>query len=164
MSMDLFRWMEIILKHDLAKVVLNDGRRNALLTLLLFLCISLVPGFISAMLLFEIADLNVSREASIACVVAFTIVYTFLLYLIKGIIERCPECRCLYAMKEIRRHTVGEHVTTVDVRREVRNRKGEVVRTYYEAVPATRYVYACIDECKYCGYRRNVQRELTCRD
>ena len=33
-----------------------------------------------------------------------------------------------------------------------------------EAVPATRYFYDCVDECKYCGYQRDVRRSTTERN
>lgn len=76
----------------------------------------------------------------------------------------CPKCGKRLAMKEISRKTVSSYATTVDVDREVKNSKGEVIRRYKEAVPATRYIYDCVDECKYCGNSREVRREATYRD
>ena len=85
---------------------------------------------------------------------------------IKGAIDNtaCPKCGKKLSMKEISRKTTGSYATTMDVRREVKNSKGEVIRTYYEAVPATKYYYDCVDECKFCGHRRDVKREITYRD
>lgn len=85
---------------------------------------------------------------------------------IKGAIDNtaCPKCGKKLAMKEISRKTVSSYATTVDVERKVKNNKGEVIRTYTEAVPATHYTYDCIDECKFCGHRQEVRREATYRD
>ena len=84
----------------------------------------------------------------------------------KGAIDNtaCPKCGKKLAMKEISRKTVSSYATTVDVERKVKNNKGEVIRTYTEAVPATHYTYDCIDECKFCGHRQEVRREATYRD
>lgn len=148
-------------------LTISTGREMkdmAFLTTLTFVAISIIPAFISTFVLEEFIWVSMPDEAQIACIIDFIIVYTLLLFLIKGIVERCPECHRLSAMKEISRCTIGEYPTTMDVKREVKNRKGEVVRTYYEAVPATRYVYECIDQCKWCGYRRKARRESTTRD
>ena len=85
---------------------------------------------------------------------------------IKGAIDNtaCPKCGKKLSMKEISRKTTGSYATTMDVRREVKNSKGEVIRTYYEAVPATKYYYDCVDECKFCGHRQEVRRQSTLRD
>ena len=96
--------------------------------------------------------------------IELSILFTFLYYLFKGNAEACPKCGKSFAMKEISRKTVGSRATTMDIKREVKNNKGEVVRTYYEAVPATKYYYDCVDKCKFCGYRRDIQREATYRD
>lgn len=76
----------------------------------------------------------------------------------------CPKCGKKLSMKEISRKVVSSYATTKDIEREVKNNKGEVIRTYYEAVPATCYVHDCIDECKFCGYQQTVQRSETYRD
>ena len=67
---------------------------------------------------------------------------------IKGAIDNtaCPKCGKKLAMKEISRKTVGSRATTMDVERKVKNNKGEVIRTYTESVPATQYIYDCVDE------------------
>lgn len=76
----------------------------------------------------------------------------------------CPKCGKTLSMREISRKVVSSYATTKDIQREVKNNKGEVIRTYYEAVPATCYVHDCIDECKFCGYQQKVQRSETYRD
>ena len=94
------------------------------------------------------------------------VVVLFIGMSIKGAIDNtaCPKCGKKLSMKEISRKTTGSYATTMDIRREVKNSKGEVIRTYYEAVPATKYYYDCVDECKFCGHRRDVKREATYRD
>lgn len=85
---------------------------------------------------------------------------------IKGAIDNtaCPKCGKKLSMKEISRKTVATYATTMDIERKVRNNRNEVVRTYTEAVPATRYIYQCVDECKFCGHRQEVRRQSTLRD
>ena len=75
----------------------------------------------------------------------------------------CPNCGKKFSMREISRKITDSYDTTMDVERQVKNNKGEVIRTYYEAVPATTYYYDCVDECKFCGYRRDVKRTATYR-
>lgn len=83
---------------------------------------------------------------------------------IRGRLTKCPECGKKFAMIEISRKTVDSRSTTMDIERQVKDSKGNVIRTYLEAVPATKFYYDCVDECKYCGYRRRVSREATYRD
>lgn len=97
----------------------------------------------------------------IVAIIGMAIVFLIFNY-IKN--SACPKCGKKLSMREISRKTTGSYATTMDVKREVKNSKGEVVRTYYEAVPATKYYYDCVDECKFCGYRRDVKREATYRD
>ena len=82
--------------------------------------------------------------------------------------SKCPKCGKKSAMIEISRIETDSVRTTVDVNREknIKNSSGKTIRTetYKEAVPATKYYYDCIDECKYCGYRREVQRSEVERD
>ena len=84
--------------------------------------------------------------------------------LLKASDTKCPKCGKAFGMKEISRKTVGSRATTMDVERKVKNNKGEVIRTYTESVPATQYIYDCVDECKFCGHRQEVRREATYRD
>lgn len=105
------------------------------------------------------SDLAMGVSAVVAAIIS--IVASTML---KASDTKCPKCGKAFGMKEISRKTVGRHATTVDVERKVKNSKGEVVRTYTEAVPATQYFYDCVDECKFCGHRRDVQRNETVRD
>ena len=84
--------------------------------------------------------------------------------LFKASDTKCQKCGKAFGMKEISRKNASSRATTVDVKREVKNSKGEVTRTYYESVPATQYFYDCVDECKFCGHRQEVQRQATYRD
>lgn len=86
--------------------------------------------------------------------------------LIKRAIDNtaCPKCGKKFSMKEINRKIVAEYATTKDVEQKIRNKKGEVTGTYTQTVPATTYIFDCIDECKFCGHRREVQRSATYRD
>lgn len=104
-------------------------------------------------------DLEPAEMLIVAVLIA--IVLFFRWRAIRG--TACPKCGKMFAMKEISRERASTSATTVDVERKVRDRNGKVIRTYTEAVPATRFVYDCVDECKYCGRRREVQREYTLR-
>ena len=98
---------------------------------------------------------------SIVAIIAMLIVFLIFNY-VKN--SACPKCGKKLSMREISRKITRTYATTIDVKREIKNTKGDVVRTYYEAVPATKYYYDCVDECKFCGYRRNVERSATYRD
>ena len=97
-------------------------------------------------------------------ILGYVVIAIIITVLMKGNASKCPKCGKIFGMKEISRKTVGSRATTMDIKREVKNSKGEVVRTYYESVPATQYIYDCVDECKFCGHRRDVKREATYRD
>lgn len=76
----------------------------------------------------------------------------------------CPKCGKKFSMKEISRKTISSYATTMNVEQQIKNARGEVTGTYTQTVPATHYTYDCVDECKFCGFRRNVRREATYRD
>ena len=76
----------------------------------------------------------------------------------------CPKCGKKFAMNEVSRKTVNSCATTIDIEQKIRNTRGVVTGTYTQPVPATRYVYACVDECKFCKHQQEVTREATYRD
>lgn len=57
---------------------------------------------------------------------------------------------------------IDRYNSTKTVRDEVRNEKGEVIRTVCKEVPVTKAVYLCTYKCKYCGYeeKRKSTREM----
>ena len=124
----------------------------------------IILGIGFALAIIVIFSMAVNPDVGGACILAAVIFIVGLC--IKRAIDNtaCPKCGKKLSMKEISRKTTGSCATTMDVRREVKNSKGEVIRTYYEAVPATKYYYDCVDECKFCGHRRYVKREATYRD
>lgn len=85
-----------------------------------------------------------------------------IIYLIHS--TKCAECGKYFAMKEIERNLVSQFRTTVDVEQKVKDKNGNVTGTYTQAVPATVYVYDCVDRCKHCGFQRKVTRRITVRD
>ena len=132
--------------------------------IILVLGLAFCAAYLATAALFIIFGWEMSSAALWTCIIILTILFTFLYYLFKGKAEACPKCGKSFAMKEISRKTVGSRATTMDVERKVKNNKGEVIRTYTESVPATQYIYDCVDECKFCGHRRDVQRQATYRD
>lgn len=113
--------------------------------------------------MYKLLDLEITTASSWIIISVLTVSIGSVLYLIKGKSEACPKCGKTFAMKEISRKTIGRRDTTVDIEREVKNARGEVVRRYKEAVPATKYTYKCVDECKFCGCSREVERYETIR-
>ena len=97
-------------------------------------------------------------------ILGYVVIAIIITILMKGKASKCPKCGKTFGMKEISCKTVGSRATTMDVERKVKNNKGEVIRTYTESVPATQYIYDCVDECKFCGHRQEVRREATYRD
>lgn len=93
----------------------------------------------------------------IGVVVAIVIV----VILLRGNATKCPKCGKAFAMQEIDRKTVSSFATTMDVEHDIRNKKGEKTGSYTQTVPATTYVHDCIDQCKYCGFQRQVRRDTT---
>lgn len=101
---------------------------------------------------------------TVVFILGYVVIAIIIICVFTGTTTKCPKCGKAFGMKEISRKTAGRHATTVDVERKAKNSKGEVVRTYTEAVPATQYFYDCVDECKFCGHRRDVRRNETVRD
>ena len=101
---------------------------------------------LSAVILTIVFDLEVWVGMIIGVIIAIIIGGTFLA--IKGIIDdlTCPKCAQKFSMREISRETVATYATTIDVERTVRNNRNEIIRRYTEAVPATKYVYLCVEE------------------
>lgn len=110
------------------------------------------------------AILQVERTGQNVIFVLFCMVIAIMVAMLIVRAGACPECRRAFAMKEISSHLIDEYRTTVDVQRTVKNGKGEVIRRYTEAVPATKCVYDCVDECRYCKYQRNVTRQQILQD
>lgn len=123
-------------------------------------CIFLVL-FIVLYLVFCMA-FHIDVDASITISVIVSAVISILVSaLMRGTDTKCPKCGKAFGMKEISRIAVDSRATTIDVERRVKNNKGEVIRTYTESVPATQYIYDCVDECKFCGHRQSVTRDIT---
>ena len=110
---------------------------------------------------FRVNDTNLAMGSSAIFAGIMSIIITTLL---RASDTMCPKCNKKFAMKEISRKTVDSRITTIDIDRKIKNSKGEVIRTYTEAVPATRYFYDCVDECKFCGHKHNVRRDKIVRD
>lgn len=56
-------------------------------------------------------------------------------------------------MKKIGTECIDEKPTVIIEKREMKNSKGEVIRSWDESVPATTYYYRTHRKCKYCGYK-----------
>ena len=125
----------------------------------LFFILFIVMYLVLCMAFHLDADTSITVSAIASAVIS--IVVTTLL---KASDTKCPKCGKAFGMKEISRKSAGSRATTIDVKREVKNSKGEVTRTYYESVPATQYFFDCVDECKFCGHRQDVTRSNTVRD
>lgn len=73
---------------------------------------------------------------------------------------RCPRCGRSFAVREVSRDQTPGSVydTTTHVGLITRDLKGNVTGTDARVVPATAYVYNCVDECKFCGFQKEEQR------
>lgn len=102
--------------------------------------------------------------AIITTVLFVAIIFVILRIQISVDMTTCLKCGKKFAMQEVSRKTINSYATTIDVEQKIKNTRGEVTGTYTQTVPATRYIYACVDECKFCTHRREVTREATYRD
>lgn len=73
----------------------------------------------------------------------------------------CEKCGKKMCMNQIEVKTVEKYATTMDVDRQIKNNRGEVIREYKETVPAITHIYDSTLECKYCGYRKVVRMKDT---
>lgn len=73
---------------------------------------------------------------------------------------RCPSCGKSFAMREVSRDQtpVSVYDTTMHDGMITRDLKGNITETDTRRVPATAYVYNCVDECKFCGFQKEEQR------
>ena len=73
---------------------------------------------------------------------------------------RCPRCRKSFAMREVSRETspVSSYDTTTHVGLLTRDLRGNITETDSRVVPATAYIYNCVDECRFCGCQKETQR------
>ena len=126
-------------------------------TTLQFLCVFV--SIIVAVIAIIVLDENVVH--GIMLIIAALIGFLF----IKKAIDKtaCPKCSKKFSMKEISRETIHTFDTTMDVEHTIRNKKGEMTGSYTQTVPATKYIYKCIDECRFCGYQQEIQRQATYR-
>ena len=93
-------------------------------------------------------------------ILGYVVLAVIIVIVTKSISEKCPKCGKGLAMKEISRKVAKTFETTMDVERQVKsNTTGKVIRTYTESVPATKFIYDCVDRCKFCGHTQNVKRE-----
>ncbi len=76
----------------------------------------------------------------------------------------CPRCGKAFSMKETSRKIISSYATTMKIQQQIKNASGEVVGTCKQTVPATRYLYDCVDECIFCGHRREVRRKAKYND
>ena len=76
-----------------------------------------------------------------------------LMYLIYKIyrFRRCPDCHGWNQLRLVEKEIVDEKPTSVTEERQMKNSKGEVIRTYEVEVPATRYEILKTYRCKNCG-------------
>lgn len=99
-----------------------------------------------------------------AALIIFTIALIIFAILSWSEATKCPECGKRFAMREIERKAESSYATTKDIEQKIRNNKGEITGRYTQTVPATTYIYNCLDQCKYCGFQRYVNRSKTYRD
>lgn len=95
-------------------------------------------------------------------IIVFILIFAAAVYLVgkRARETRCPSCGKPFAMREVSRDSspVSSYDTTTHVGLITRDLKGYVTETDTRVVPATAYVYNCVDECKYCGFQKEEQR------
>ena len=95
-------------------------------------------------------------------IIVFILIFAAAVYLVgkRAQASRCSRCGKSFAMREVSRDSspVSSYDTTTHVGLITRDLKGYVTGTDTRVVPATAYVYNCVDECKYCGFQKEEQR------
>jgi hypothetical protein len=67
-------------------------------------------------------------------------------------------------MKTVNKECVDRMQSSVTETRNMKNSKGEIIRTWEVDVPATTYTYHRHRKCKYCGYRDYVTETKTSKN
>ncbi len=92
-----------------------------------------------------------TKEKTIIWVVVIGIIFLWITrYRYK---RKCDGCKKWNAMKKIGTECIDEKPSVITKKREMKNSKGEVVRTWEESIPATIYYYRTHRKCKHCSYR-----------
>ncbi len=66
--------------------------------------------------------------------------------------KKCYSCKKWNAMKKISTKCIDEKPSVIYKKREIKNSKGEVLKTWTDSVPATIYYYQIHRKCKHCGH------------
>ena len=79
------------------------------------------------------------------------IVYWGIVILMKGLRERCPNCKKWFALEFIDEESIGEENVSVKVETKTKNVNGEVTGTQEQYVPGKRITFQRNYVCKKCG-------------
>jgi hypothetical protein len=108
---------------------------------ILMVILLLAGGYVNSLINFNDAE----------TVIFFTVLLCLFIERKLRLKYRCKQCKKNWALKKIEQRLVGKD--SISVLRELknRNRDGEVIGTSEQYVPGTRYIYAYIYKCKFCG-------------
>jgi hypothetical protein len=78
--------------------------------------------------------------------------------------RRCDNCKKWNAMRIFNRECVDQKQSTIVEKRSMKNRKGEVIRSWEVDIPATTYYYRIHRKCKHCGYKDYLSTSITVKN
>ena len=106
--------------------------------------------------------LGLELEAGATMIVFFvvSIIAFFIMLAINssGVQTSCPKCGKNFAMVEKEDTVLRSFDSTMNVEQPIKDKEGNITGYYTQNVPSIVYVCDCIDECKFCGHQRHVER------
>ena len=78
--------------------------------------------------------------------------------------RRCDNCKKWNAMRIFNRECIDQKQSTLVEKRSMKNRKGEVIRSWEVDIPATTYYYRIHRKCKHCGYEDYLSTSKTVKN
>ena len=79
---------------------------------------------------------------------------------------KCPHCGKGFAMREVRRDDtpVSHHKITAKTGIYTSDMKGNYINADAQYVPATEFVYRCVDACRFCNFEKEELRTEVRKD
>ena len=112
---------------------------------------SIKKWFIPAMILGAIGAFEMGDSSTGFIGILFALAACAIAVYMYGRKSQCPECKKIYALKQVDKRLVGTKEISVKQSNEIRNNEGKVTGTYDQMVPGERRIYEVDKVCKHCG-------------
>lgn len=118
---------------------------------------SIKKWFIPAMILGAIGAFQMGDSSTGFTAIIFALVACAIVLYMRGRKSQCPECKKIYALKQVDKRLVGTKEISIKQSNEIRDNEGKVTGTYDQMVPGERRIYEVDKVCKYCGKKTTIR-------